>query len=205
VEGVMQARAQLHGRGDTVHAAASDANGRVVIVIPRGKIRQAFAELLGINVANGLYLLLSKDQRETDLRCAVAAFDVRNGVMQVSNAVFDTGVVRAEGKGEIDLKNETVNLRLDGKSKKPRILRVWAPITLQGTLLHPKPGVDAGKAAGQVGIAAALGAVISPLAVILPFLEPGLAKDADCAALIEEAKAQGAPVKATPASAPIKH
>jgi hypothetical protein len=86
---------------------------------------------------------------------------------------------------------------------------VWAPITLKGTLLHPKPGVDAGKAAGQIGLAAAVGAVFAPLAAILPFIEPGLAKDADCAALVGQAKAQGAPVKqatvnAAAAQAPTK-
>jgi hypothetical protein len=205
IEGVLQARAQLHGRGDTIHDAASTADGKVVVVAPSGKIRQAFAELMGINVANGLYLLLSKDNRETDLRCAVASFDVKNGVMRVDDAVFDTGVVLAQGSGTIDLKNETLNLRLDGKPKKPRILRVWAPITLKGTLLHPTPGVDAGKVAGQVGIAVAIGAVLAPLAAILPFIEPGLAKDANCAALMQEAKAQGAPVKAIAEPPPSKH
>jgi hypothetical protein len=65
--------------------------------------------------------------------------------------------------------------------------------------------VDLGKAAPQIGIAAAIGAVLSPLAAILPFIEPGLAKDADCAGLIQEAKAAGAPVKAVPPPAPSKH
>ena len=204
IEGVLQARAQLHGRGDTIHEAASTADGRVVLVAPNGKVRQAFAELLGINVANGLYLLLSKDNRETDLRCAVADFQVKNGMMRLDDAVFDTGVVRAEGKGQIDLKNETLDLRLDGQPKKPRLLRVWAPITLRGTLLHPALGVDASKVAGQIGLAAAVGAVMAPLAAILPFIEPGLAKDANCAGLVAEAKAQGAPVKAIPEPAPSK-
>lgn len=204
IEGTMQARAQLHGTGDTIHKAASTASGRVVLVVPHGKIRQSFAELMGINVANGLYLLLSKDNRETDLRCAVADFKVAGGRMQVSNAVFDTGVVLAVGKGEADLGNETLDLRLDGKPKKPRFLRLWSPITLKGTFLHPKPGVDAGKVAGQLGLGVVVGAVLAPLAAVLPFIEPGLAKDADCAALINEAKAEGAPVKAVPASAPSK-
>jgi uncharacterized protein involved in outer membrane biogenesis len=203
IEGTLQARAQLHGVGDSIHKAASTADGKVVLVVPRGKIRQAFAELMGINVANGLYLLLAKDPRETDLRCAVASFDVKNGRMSVSNAVFDTSVVRAQGKGSVDLASETLDLRLEGQTKKPRILRLWAPITLKGTLLHPQAGVDVGKAAPQLGIAVAIGAVLAPLAAILPFIEPGLAKDADCVSLVSEAKAQGAPVKpaaATPAA-----
>jgi uncharacterized protein involved in outer membrane biogenesis len=210
IEGVVEARAQLHGVGDTIHKAAASSSGRVVFVAPHGKIRQAFAELLGINVANGLYLLLSKDPRETDLRCAVAQFDVKGGIMSVDNAVFDTSVVRATGKGTIDLGAETLDLRLEGQPKELRILRIWAPITVKGTLLHPQAGVDAAKAAGQIGLAAAVGAVLAPLAAILPFVEPGLAKDADCAGLLSEAKAEGAPVKASAVAAavtaaPAKH
>jgi hypothetical protein len=42
------------------------------------------------------------------------------------------------------------------------------------------------------------------LAAVLPFVEPGLAKDADCAALIGEARTQGAPVKASTATAAVR-
>jgi hypothetical protein len=36
---------------------------------------------------------------------------------------------------------------------------------------------------------------VSPLAAILPFVDPGLAKNADCAGLVSEAAQKGAPVK----------
>lgn len=41
----------------------------------------------------------------------------------------------------------------------------------------------------QGGAAAILSGLLSPLAAILPFVEPGLAEDANCAALIAEGKA----------------
>jgi hypothetical protein len=41
----------------------------------------------------------------------------------------------------------------------------------------------------------ALASVLTPLAVILPFVDPGLAKDANCVALIADGAAEGAPVK----------
>jgi hypothetical protein len=89
------------------------------------------------------------------------------------------------------------------------VLHVWAPITLRGSLAHPVLGVDAGKVAVQAGAGLALGALIGPLAAIFPFLEPGLAKDADCAALMAEARSQGAPVKSPassrPMTAPLQH
>ena len=39
----------------------------------------------------------------------------------------------------------------------------------------------------------ALGSVLSPLAAILPFVEPGLANDANCNALVREGRKRGAP------------
>ncbi len=46
----------------------------------------------------------------------------------------------------------------------------------------------------QGGVAVALSALLTPLAAILPFIEPGLAEDANCAALIAVGRAKGAPV-----------
>jgi hypothetical protein len=46
----------------------------------------------------------------------------------------------------------------------------------------------------QAGAATALGIVLTPLAAVLPFVDPGLAENANCAALLQEAKKDGAPV-----------
>jgi uncharacterized protein involved in outer membrane biogenesis len=203
ISGGVLARARLSGAGDSVRSAAAGADGVVTVVIPHGQIRQAFAELLGINATKGLFLLLSHSNDQTPVRCAVADFRAQNGVLTADRIVLDTGVVLAVGKGQVNLRDETVNLRLEGKSKKFRLVRIMAPITLDGRLEGPKVGVDAGKAAGQLTIAAALGAFVSPLAAILPFVDPGLAKDADCSSLLAEAAHDGAPVtRAQVASAP---
>ena len=56
--------------------------------------------------------------------------------------------------------------------------------------------MQTGQALAQGGVAAVLTSLLSPLAGILPFVEPGLAKDANCAALIAEGRSRGAPVRA---------
>jgi uncharacterized protein involved in outer membrane biogenesis len=204
IEGGVMARAKLTGYGNSVHRAASTANGQVTLVSPKGEIRQAFAELLGVNASKGLILLLSNDNRETSVRCAVADFGVKDGVMTSNQIVADTGVVLARGKGTIDLRNEKLDLKIDGDSKKPRLVRLFIPITIKGPFLAPKIGLETGGAVAQGGVAAALGALINPLAAILPFVTGGEAKDADCASLVAEARSDGAPVKVaqtTPAKA----
>jgi len=81
-----------------------------------------------------------------------------------------------------------MNLRIDGETKQARLVRLWAPITVQGPLTAPKVGVDSASVAGQVGLGAALGALVNPLIALLPFVDPGLAKDANCGALISAAR-----------------
>lgn len=195
IEGAVMARAKLTGTGNSVHRAASSADGSVTFVAPRGQIRQAFAELLGVNASKGLIMLLSKSDKETPVRCAIADFDVKNGVMTTNILVADTGVVLAKGRGTVDLRTERMDFRIAGDSKKPRLVRLFVPITIKGPIMAPKPGLDASQAVGQGGIAAALGSIVNPLAALLPFITAGEAKDADCAGLVNQARQQGAPVK----------
>jgi hypothetical protein len=56
--------------------------------------------------------------------------------------------------------------------------------------------VDSKSLIAQGAIGAGL-ALLSPIASILAFIDPGLAKDANCAGLLADAKSQGAPVKAS--------
>ncbi|MGN6149320.1 MAG: AsmA family protein [Rhizomicrobium sp.] len=193
VEGLLVARAKLSGSGNSIQKAANNASGTFTTIIPSGKIRAAFAELTGINVLNGLGLLLSGDKSDTGVRCAVADFSVNRGVMTARNFVFDTDPVLVTGKGAIALDGENMNLELQGHPKKFRLLHLRAPITITGSVNNPQIGVAAGQAIPQGGLAVALG-FLSPLAAILPFVDPGLAKDANCTGLIATGKQHGAPV-----------
>jgi AsmA family protein len=113
-------------------------------------------------------------------------------------------VVLARGRGTINLATERMDFRIEGDSKKPRLVRLFIPITIRGPFLEPKIGLDPSKAVGQGGVAAALASLVNPAALLLPVLTAGEAKDADCASLVSEARQQGAPVKVsqtTPAKA----
>lgn len=195
VEGPVMARAKLSGTGNSIHRAASSADGTFTIVSPRGTIRQAFAELMGVNLSKGVLMLLAKDTDETAVRCAVADFTVRNGVATTNHLVADTGVVLVRGKGEINLQTERMNFRIEGNSKKPRLLRLFVPITITGPFLTPKVGFKATQAVSQGGVAAILGTLVNPLAALLPFITTGEAKNADCEGLVADARGEGVPVK----------
>ncbi len=200
MEGTLVGRALLHGRGSSPHEVAATVDGTVVAVVPQGEVRSAFAELTGINVASGLGLVLTKNEQQADIRCGVAQFQADKGTLVGKSIVFDTQNVLITGKGEIDLGSEKLDLDLSGQPKHLRLVRVRAPITLRGTLLHPSIGLKTGNTVGQGVAAAALGTLLTPAAAVLAFIDPGLAKDANCSALLHEAHDKGAPVKTARAS-----
>jgi uncharacterized protein involved in outer membrane biogenesis len=193
--GPVVGRAKLHGTGDSVHDAMADADGEMLVVAPGGEIRQSLAELAGVDVIKGVGLLFAKDRTSTPLRCAVMHFTGKNGVLSADRLVVDTEPVLIDGGGWINLDTETLSFTVRGHPKKFQLVRLLAPITLSGPMLSPKPSVQKGGAIAQGGIGLAL-AALSPVAILLPFIDPGLAKDANCAGLVAQGKAQGAPVKA---------
>jgi len=203
ISGVLEARAVLTGTGKSVHDTASSAGGTFTAVVPSGGMRHSLAEWTGVDVLSALSLNLAGDNSSTNLRCALADFAVKDGVMQSQQLVIDTDPVRVDGSGSINLRDETLDLKLQGKPKHFQFMRLRAPITLKGPWQHPSLGVQAGPAVAQGGIAAALGAII-PFAAILAFVDPGLAKDANCAPLLAAAKAKGASAKSVAVGRPAR-
>jgi uncharacterized protein involved in outer membrane biogenesis len=196
ITGTLEARAVLTGSGNSAHAVASTASGTFTAVVPQGGMKHSLAEWMGVDVLTALSLNLGGDTSNIQLRCAVASFDAKDGVMTAQRFIIDTEPVRVDGSGSINLKDETLDMQLQGAPKHFQFMRLRAPITVSGALAHPSLGVKAGPAVAQAGMGVALGLLFPP-AALLAFVDPGLAKDAHCGPLLSDAKAQGAPVKAS--------
>jgi hypothetical protein len=196
LSGIVEARAQLSGVGSSVHKVAASANGTVTAVVPQGTMKKSLAEWMGVNVLPALGLTFSGDETQTNLRCAVMSFNAQDGVLNSQQILLDTNPTRVDGHGDINLRDETLNMTLQGKPKHFQLLHLRAPIKLSGSLSAPQIGVDKTQALTQGALGAGLG-LLSPFAAILAFVDPGLAKNADCSAILADAKSEGAPVKAS--------
>ncbi|MEJ0005388.1 MAG: hypothetical protein WDM77_03135 [Steroidobacteraceae bacterium] len=106
----------------------------------------------------------------------------------------------------MNLGSEALDLTLHGKPKKFHLVRLRAPIDIKGQLAKPKIGIDEAQLLKQGGIAAAVSAVLTPVAALIAFVDPGLAKDQDCSQLLaqtqSDAKAHGATLKPSSALTP---
>ena len=184
IAGPVQGRISLRGRGNSLHELVSNANGTVTAVLPHGEIRSSLAELAGFDL-RGLGLMATGNKEGTGIRCGVASFDVKDGTLTAQRLLVDTDRVLITGEGTISLDSEALDLQLMGRPKHPR-LRVRAPLLVRGTLRHPDFRIEAKKTIAQAGGAVALGVLLTPVAAMLAFVDPGLARDSDCGALLAE-------------------
>ncbi len=162
-EGPLLLNIHAQGRGDSLHALAAGADGTLSARVLQGTIRASLAELIGVDL-RGLGLTLTRSNREVPVRCAAADFEIRAGVMYPKRLFVDSEPVFISGDGRVLLDPETLDLKLHGEPKELRILRLKAPVLVQGTLLQPKFSVDVPDSG-------------------LRLVDRGTARDAGCAAL----------------------
>lgn len=188
IDGPLQVRMTLKGHGSSIREAASNADGTLTAVLPHGIVRSSLAEAAGFDL-RALGLMAGGNSDDTGIRCGVASLEVRNGTLTSQRLLLDTEPVLITGEGTISLDSESLDLRFHGQPKHPR-LRVRSALLVRGTFGHPSFSIEAAKPAMQAGGAIALGVLLTPVAAMLAFVDPGLAKDADCAALLGQARGE---------------
>ena len=176
----------LTGSGHSVKQMLTGANGKVGLLVNHGEVSQLLMEKAGLHLWEILQLKLTGDKRIA-LRCAVADFDVKDGLMTTNAFAFDTAVTTLLGSGNIDLVHETLNLTLNQKTKNTSLLALTTPIYVRGSFAHPSVGIDKGRAAARAAGSVALG-LLSPLLALLPLIDPGPGEDSDCSQLLRDAK-----------------
>jgi uncharacterized protein involved in outer membrane biogenesis len=184
LKGLLQARVLAKGHGRSLHEFASSADGTLSAAVPHGAIRAVLADLAGLDL-RAIGLLFDKHGPEKPVRCGVASFEAHDGLLAAKTLVLDTEQVLIIGEGTIHMDSEAIDLTLRGHPKRPGF-RVRSPGLVRGTLSHPSFAIQPRDAVAQTAAAVALGVLLTPLASALAFVDPGLTKDADCAALMTE-------------------
>lgn len=177
-EGKADVEVDLLSRGSSIAGLMAGLNGRTVVVMGQGRVDNKNIQILGGDLASGIFQLLnpsSKAANHTDINCGVSGFDIKDGIAKVTALVVDTPDMSVIGEGQVNLRDETLDLALKPYSKggaagfSLSLGELAKSFKLGGTLANPSLQIDAaqtmlaaGKAAGGVllfgpaGIAAAL-------------------------------------------------
>jgi uncharacterized protein involved in outer membrane biogenesis len=184
-DGEIGGKATLTGTGKSLHEMLSTSNGVLGIGMEGGQLSNLLIELIGLDVAESLGFLLTGD-KVVPVQCLIADFTVNNGVASVRAFIIDTPDTLVEGTGTLNFKGEALKLRLIPSPKDVSLLSLKSPIRVEGTLKKPDVVIEKGGLAARGGAAAALSFVLTPVAGLLAFIEPGLGKDSNCAGLLQQ-------------------
>ena len=177
----------LAGNGSSVGRMLASSNGKVGLVITGGEISKLMMEKVGLHLWEILVLKVSGDKL-VKLRCGVADFAVKDGVMRADALVFDTEVTTIIGSGSVDLGRETLDLTLNPNTKSTSPVALRSPIYVRGSFANPDVQVDKGSVAVRALGAIALG-FANPLLALIPLIDAGPGKDSDCRQLVHDARA----------------
>jgi uncharacterized protein involved in outer membrane biogenesis len=185
--GVIGGHAVLDTTGNSTATMLANGNGSLQLTMAGGgDLSALLVALSGLQFGNALLSALGIPDRDK-IECFVADFVLQRGELQTRTLLLDTTSDITSGSGTINLRAETLNYEVKTEAKHFTIGALPAPISITGSFKDPGALPDITKLAVRGGVAAGLG-VLFPPAAILPTIQFGVGDDHRCEALAHRGK-----------------
>jgi uncharacterized protein involved in outer membrane biogenesis len=203
IESTLDAEVELKGTGNSPASLMGDLNGRVFLVLGKGRIDQEYLDFLRTILGTDILRFINPSQEISEcaeFNCLVSHFDIESGLADSRALVFDTHQTIVVGEGDIDLKTEELNISLKQYPKKGIGIDGVAEVKIDpgelmesfkigGTLRHPSLDLDLTQTATTIGKAIVGFALAGPLGVVAFLLaDVNIGDENPCLAAIEAAK-----------------
>ncbi len=196
ITGSLDAELDLRGAGASLRAIVAGLGGRIEVTGGEGSISNDLVQAAGAGLAQ---MLSGWTESGSDLRlnCIVVRLPVTGGVASGEVILLDTSAATVGGAGEIDLRDETLDLKITPQAKQTSLLSLAVPFLIQGTLAEPTAIPD--PVGPAVGVAKIAGLFINPLAAGALIIVDSESSDQNpCVAALEQpAPASGAAATGT--------
>ena len=188
--GVITARVNMHGTGDSLRKSLANSGGRIAIILPKGSFWTKYIQLSEFDLGVFLQRLLQdKLKKPVDVNCGLIAFTVRDGIAAADPILIDTTKNVMTAKGGFSFKDESLNMAFRADAKKFSLFSGQSPVGIGGYFAQPKMQIITPQLLTRAGAGVARGVVASPIAALLAFVDPGDAKSAACGPVLAGAHA----------------
>jgi len=124
----------VNGPATSTRDLMAGLNGKAGFATGEGQVRNSFARLL-LSDLFGLLKPLGGDGSR--ISCIAGHFDIKQGIATTRGTVVDTPGATVVGAGNIDLRNERIDMRVDPKSKDLNLSAIAVPVRVTGPLASP--------------------------------------------------------------------
>ncbi len=194
VSGRLDAKVRLRGAGASLRAIAAGLGGRIEVTGGEGSVRSDLVQTAGAGL---IQMLSGWSESGGDLRlnCIVVRLPVEGGVVTGEAILLDTAAATVGATGSIDLRDESLDLRVTPQAKQTSLMSLAVPFLIKGTLTEPSVGPD--PVGTAVGVAKIAGLFINPLAAGAALvMESETADQNPCVAALDQPAQAPAPAPA---------
>jgi uncharacterized protein involved in outer membrane biogenesis len=188
--GMMKARVQLRGIGDSVHESLGNSNGRIAVIMPAGTFWTRNVQLAELDIGTFAQKMFEKKlSQPVRINCGLIAFTVRNGIGAADPILIDTAKNVIGGTGGFSFKTESIDLAIKADAKTFSAFSGQSPIGVGGYFAAPSIDPISPELLTRAGIGLGLGLLVSPLAAVVAFVDPGDAEPTRCGPVLAGARA----------------
>ena len=140
LDGELDLVLDLRASGASPRALTASLKGDWDMAISRGQVRTSLLDLAAMDL---IHWMTSDAKRKgySDLNCFILRLDFHQGVGQIARQLLDTPNVLAVGTGDINLRDETIHIKVEPHDKKAR-MALATPFSIEGPLASPSVTAD---------------------------------------------------------------
>lgn len=184
--GQLDGAVSLSGQGQSLAQWLGTGNGSIKLYVRDGTFSKQLLDMAGLNVGSIVVAKLFGTDKDVQLRCAIADFNVQKGLAQPRIAKLATEEAIVEVKGQINLAQETLDLSIVPEALKWKFFSLRTPLYVRGSFAKPDVGLQPGPLVARAGAAVAA-AVFAPIALALvPLTVPAADDDVNCKQLLTQ-------------------
>ncbi len=188
--GTLTGHVELAGSGPTMADILAVANGKIGVVIDGGRLSSLAVKGLKTNLLETLGVVVAGSQ-PLPFNCFVTDMTIEKGMLKTKALVLDTPETLVIGSGGISLKDERLDLLIEGHSKQPQLFATHVPVMVRGSFRDPDISLDPSESAARGAAAVALGVLLTPLASLLALADTGASEQPHCQKLVRDAQKTG--------------
>lgn len=174
--GIVGGQGKFWVEGDSIADIFASADGGMLLLMRGGRLDAVLVEMAGLD-ATQVFTSLLRDRDPIPVDCVYIDAKTRDGLATFDTFVIDTEDTLFTAGGELNFADERLDMTLLANPKDASVGVARSPIQISGTFNDIALGIGAGGLGARLGGAALLGALATPVALLLPLLDVGAGED----------------------------
>lgn len=142
--GTVNVDVDVSASASNMRSILSGANGYLDVSAKLENMSSSLVDLWAVNLLSSVVSSAIKDDQEPQINCAISRFRLENGLMTAEQLAVDTSRIRICGEGVISFVDDSFDLVVKPKAKRPEFFSLATPLAVRGKFDDFRIGMKTG-------------------------------------------------------------